>query len=116
MAIQYYHPRSSSFNFLGIYYSLFGCFPLHGTFNYILLMDGDLVVLLPFILAIGFFVLEYLLIISQNILPIEVLQSIGLFRDDYTVISRFTRYDSWMRYSQSQTQKVKPIPLFNFPK
>lgn len=110
--MQYYHSRPSSFNFLGIYYSLFGCFLLHGTFNYILLMDGDLVVLLPFILAIGFFVLEYLLTISQNILPIEVLQSIGLFRDDYTVISRFTRYDSWMRSSQSQAQKVESIPLF----
>ncbi len=110
--MQYYHSRPSSFDFLGILYSLFGCFLLHGTFNYILLMNGNFMILLPFILAAGFFVLEYLLTISQNILPIEVLQSIGLFSDDYQVISKFTRYDSWMRSSQSRSQKEPPIPLF----
>ncbi|ALO28335.1 PrsW family glutamic-type intramembrane protease [Leptospira borgpetersenii] len=109
--MQYYHSRPSSFDFLGILYSLFGCFLLHGTFNYILLINGNFMILLPFILAAGFFVLEYLLTISQNILPIEVLQSIGLFSDDYQVISRFTRYDSWMRSSQSRNQKLDPIPL-----
>ncbi|WP_017808585.1 PrsW family glutamic-type intramembrane protease [Leptospira alstonii] len=110
--MQYYHSRPSSFNFLGLFYSLFGCFVLHGTFNYILLIDGNFVILLPFILATGFFVLEYLLTISQNILPIEVLQSIGLFGDDYKVVSKFTGYDSWMRLSQNRIQKVEPIPLF----
>ncbi|TGM03704.1 PrsW family intramembrane metalloprotease [Leptospira barantonii] len=110
--MQYYHSRPSSFNFLSVFYSLLGCFILHGTFNYILLIDGDSVVLLPLILATGFFILEYLLTVSQNILPIEVLQSIGLYRDDYKVVSKFTRYDSWMRSSQNQIQKVGPIPLF----
>ncbi|PJZ28458.1 PrsW family glutamic-type intramembrane protease [Leptospira kmetyi] len=110
--MQYYHSRPSSFNFLGIFYSFLGCFILHGTFNYILLIDGDSVVLLPLILATGFFILEYLLTVSQNILPIEVLQSIGLYRDDYKVVSKFTRYDSWMRSSQNQIQKAGPIPLF----
>ncbi|XDD52424.1 PrsW family glutamic-type intramembrane protease [Leptospira sp. WS92.C1] len=108
--MEYYHSRPSSFNFLRVFYSLIGCFLLHGTFNYILLIDGNFIALLPLILALGFFILEYLLTISQNILPMDVLQSIGLYKDDYRVLSKFTRYDSWMRSSQNQ-QKTIPIPL-----
>ncbi|MBW0435375.1 PrsW family glutamic-type intramembrane protease [Leptospira yasudae] len=110
--MQYYHSRPSSFNFLILFYAFAGCFLLHGIFNYILLIDGNYVTLLPFILAAGFLILEYLLTVSQNMIPIEVLQSIGLFRDDYTVVSKFTRYDSWMRSSQNQISKTAPIPLF----
>ncbi|MBM9576146.1 PrsW family intramembrane metalloprotease [Leptospira sp. 201903070] len=110
--LEYYQSRPSSFNFLGLFYSLVGCFLLHGTFNYVLLIDGDSILLLPLILASGFFILEYLLTISQNILPIEVLQSIGLFKDDYKVVSKFTRYDSWLRASQSLEQKKIQIPFF----
>ncbi|AOP36486.1 peptidase [Leptospira tipperaryensis] len=110
--LEYYQSRPSSFNFLGIFYSLIGCFLLHGTFNYILLIDGDSILLLPLVLASGFFILEYMLTISQNILPMEVLQSIGLFKDDYKVVSKFTRYDSWLRASQSLEQKKITIPFF----
>lgn len=110
--LEYYQSRPSTFNFLGILYGLIVCFFLHGTFNYVLLIDGDSILLLPLILASGFFILEYLLTISQNILPIEVLRSIGLFKDDYKVVSRFTRYDSWLRASQSLEQKKVSIPFF----
>ncbi|MDV6237351.1 PrsW family glutamic-type intramembrane protease [Leptospira ellisii] len=111
VAMEYYHSRPTSFRFMQVLYGLAGCFLLHGTFNYVLLMDGELIAAIPFVLASGFFILEYLLTISQNILPIEVLQSIGLYKDDYKVVSKFTRYDSWMRTSQNFQQKGPPIEL-----
>ncbi|TGK33849.1 PrsW family intramembrane metalloprotease [Leptospira gomenensis] len=112
VVMEYYHSRPTSFRFMQVLYGLAGCFLLHGTFNYVLLMDGELITALPLVLACGFFILEYLLTISQNILPIEVLRSIGLYKDDYRVVSKFTRYDSWMRTSQNFQQKVTPVELF----
>ncbi|PJZ70644.1 PrsW family intramembrane metalloprotease [Leptospira perolatii] len=84
---------------------------LHGVYNRLLIGSGEGILFVPILLGVAFIILEVLMVQSQVTLPFEILQAGGLFIDDYKIIQKYSRYDSWMRSAQSK-EKVRVVPAF----
>lgn len=91
----------STFSFLVI---------LHGLYNFLLIQGGLGTVYIPLILGLSFLILELLVVQAEVTLPFELLQAENLYVDDYSMIRKFSRYDSWLRAAQSK-ENIKEIPL-----
>lgn len=91
----------SAFSFLTI---------LHGFYNFLLIQGGLGTVYIPLILGLSFLTLELLVVQAEVTLPFELLQAEDLYVDDYSMIRKFSRYDSWLRAAQSK-ENIKEIPL-----
>lgn len=100
-------------NFSGLEFWTFfgGLIGLHGIYNLLFLERGFGMLWIPLILGSSFLVLELIIVQAEVTLPFEVLQAENLFVDDYAMIRKFSRYDSWMRAAQSK-ESMKEIPLF----
>ncbi len=91
--------------------SFLGLILLHGVYNLFLLEGGYAIIFIPLILGLSLLALELLVVQAEVTLPFEMIQAESLFVDDYSMIRKFSRYDSWLRSAQS-TEKLKEIPLF----
>lgn len=88
---------------------------LHGFYNYNVFVSNNNLYYIPIVLFTGFFILEYLVMKSQNTLPAYVLELIGLKWDDYDMIHRFEQYLNWLDKDQEKYH-TKNLPIIKFPK
>ncbi|MFB5651330.1 PrsW family glutamic-type intramembrane protease [Leptospira wolffii] len=103
--------RKGNLSGLGFCFSFACLVLLHSVYNILLIQGGFEILWIPLVLGLSFLALELVIVQAEVTLPFELLQSEDLFVDDYAMIRKFSRYDSWLRAAQSK-ESLKDIPLF----
>lgn len=106
-----YQIRKAAFSSFETWLAFLGVILLHGIYNG-LVADGEHGILfVPVLLGLSFIVLEFLVVQAQVTFPFEMMQTENLFLDDYSMIQKYSRYDSWLRKTQTG-ESITEIPLF----
>ncbi|TGK20002.1 PrsW family intramembrane metalloprotease [Leptospira fluminis] len=103
--------RKASLSGLEAVSAFLGAVLLHTFYNRLLAGGETGILWIPLLLGVTLLALEFLIAQAEVSLPFELMQAGGLFLDDYSMIQKFTRYDSWLRKTQN-FERVETVRLF----
>ncbi|WP_039948808.1 PrsW family glutamic-type intramembrane protease [Leptospira fainei] len=106
-----YQTRKAALSNFETWVAFLGVILLHGIYNRLVADGENGILFIPILLGLSFIALEFLVVQAQVTLPFEVMQTEDLFLDDYSMIQKYSRYDSWLRKTQTG-EAITEIPLF----
>ncbi len=113
--LNYLNSNPRSMPYIELVQGFLVCFVLHGAYNFCVFSSGRFLYGIPPVLLLGFVLLEYGVMKSQNTLPRDVLSMIGLKWDDYEIVRRFRQHLNWMDVDQERFQK-RDISIIKIPR